>query len=186
MGVLSGVSTLTKKYVKLAKKKKIKIFDTRKTTPCLRVLEKYAVKIGGGNNHRFGIYDQVLIKENHIKLIGRKIDIKKPGECEIFIKNLRSKVKPKVKIEVEADSIQLVQKICKCKVDIIMLDNFKPIEIKKAIKIIKKVNKKIEIEVSGNITLKNINSYLIRGIDRISIGEITHSAPSVDFSLIIL
>lgn len=183
---LSGISTLTAKYVAVARKKRIKIYDTRKTTPCLRSLEKYAVKVGGGENHRLGLYDQVLIKENHFRLLARKIDMKKKEECEEFLALLRKKISSKTKIEVEANSLDLVRKISRCRVDIIMLDNLKPSQIKKAVQIIKKNNKQIKIEVSGNINLNNINTYLLKGIDRISIGRITHSAPALDFSLLIL
>lgn len=183
---LSGIATLTSKYVAIAGKKNIKIYDTRKTTPCLRVLEKYAVKVGGGENHRFGLYDQVLIKENHLRLLERKIDMTSRGECQLFLEALKRKIGPKIKVEVEANNLEMVKKISRCKVDIIMLDNFKASQIKKAIQIIRKNNKRMEIEVSGNINLRNIKKYLFKGINRISIGEITHSAPALDFSLLIL
>lgn len=168
---LSGIATLTSKYVEKVKGLKVKIVDTRKTTPGLRVLEKYAVRMGGGFNHRFGLYDAVLVKDNHIALSGG-------------IRKALAKVKKETphttKIEVETKSIKEVKDTLKVGVDIIMLDNMDLGMIKKAVKMIKG---KALVEASGNINLENVRKIAETGVDLISIGAITHSAAAVDISL---
>lgn len=167
---LSGIATYTAKLCKLVD---VKISDTRKTTPGLRLLEKYAVKIGGGLNHRMNLRDGVLIKENHIKVA---------GSISEAINRILRKKPAGLKIEVEAKNINEVKEILKFPVDIIMLDNFNLNDIRKAVRII---NKKCLVEVSGNVTEKNIKNIAKTGIDFISIGAITHSAKSIDFSLLV-
>lgn len=168
---LSGIATLTSKYVEKIKGTKAKIVDTRKTTPGLRVLEKYAVRMGGGFNHRFGLYDAVLIKDNHIELSG---SIKKAVE------NVKGKTSHTTRIEVEARSLKEVKDALQSGVDIIMLDNMDLETTRKAVKLIKG---KALIEASGNINLDNVREMAKTGVDLISIGAITHSAPAVDISL---
>lgn len=168
---LSGIATLTSKYVEKIKGTKAKIVDTRKTTPGLRVLEKYAVRMGGGFNHRFGLYDAVLIKDNHIELSG---SIKKAVE------NVKGKTSHTTRIEVEARSLKEVKDALQSGVDIIMLDNMDLETTGKAVKLIKG---KALIEASGNINLDNVREMAKTGVDLISIGAITHSAPAVDISL---
>jgi len=171
---LSGIATLTSKFVKLAFP--CKIYDTRKTTPGFRRQEKYAVRIGGGYNHRFGLFDEILIKDNHIKIAGSIKDA---------VKSVKKRY-PEKKIEVETEDIEGVKEAISQGVDIIMLDNFPLPEMKEAISIIRKEDKKIKIEVSGGINLSNIKKIARLAPDIISIGSLTHSAPSLDLSLEIL
>lgn len=171
---LSGIATLTKRFVD-AVAGKCKIYDTRKTTPGLRRMEKYAVLVGGGRNHRFGLFDKILIKENHIAIT---------GGIEEAVKRVR-KIDSKRFIEVETESLEEVKAAISCRVCRIMLDNFSPEDMKKAIDLIKEAED-IKIEVSGNIELSNIKEIAELGPDIISCGKLTHSAPCLDFSLKIL
>jgi len=167
---LSSISSFTNKFVTELNNKKIKILDTRKTTPGLRTLEKYAVKTGNGFNHRQNLREMILIKDNHIAAAG--------GIKNAL--NLIAKYKKKLKVEVECDNIKQVSSAILFNPEIIMLDNMSIEDIEKSIKII---NKKAFIEVSGGINLDNIKKYRKLEIDYISIGAITHSAPSVDIGL---
>ncbi len=172
---MSGIATLTKKYTDKLKGYSTKLLDTRKTTPNFRLLEKEAVRIGGGVNHRFGLYDMIMLKDNHIDYSG---GIEKA--IEMSWKYVQEK-KPGLKIEVETRSIDDVKKVMKKgKINRIMLDNFTPEKIKEALKII---NGKYETEASGGITLENIESYAATGVDFISSGAIIHQAKSLDLSL---
>ena len=166
---LSGISTLTNRYVKKAKP--IKILDTRKTTPGLREFEKYAVICGGGNNHRFGLYDQVLIKDNHIELA---------GSITKAVKLIKEKIANDNIIEVEVKNIEEVDEALNNNVDIIMLDNMN-IEIMK--QAINKINGKAKIEISGGVTYERLEEISKIGADFISIGALTHSAAAVDISM---
>ncbi|MFL0252315.1 carboxylating nicotinate-nucleotide diphosphorylase [Clostridium neuense] len=168
---LSGIATTTNKLCNAVKDTGVKIVDTRKTTPGMRVMEKYAVKIGGGFNHRFGLSDGILIKDNHIAAAG---SIK--NAIELTRKNT-SFVR---KIEVETESISEVKEALEAGADIIMLDNMNAEDIKKSIKII---DKKALIEVSGNITFDTIKAKAIKGVDFISCGMITHSSKNLDLSM---
>lgn len=172
---MSGIATYTNKLVQLCKGTKTKVIDTRKTTPNLRGLEKWAVVLGGGENHRIGLYDMILIKDNHIDYAG---GIKQAIEAANAY--LRSKNK-KLKIEVEARNLEEVKQILAIgNVHRIMLDNFTTADIKKAVKII---NGKYETEASGGITEQTITSYAKCGVDFISVGALTHSIKSLDLSL---
>ena len=168
---LSGISTNTKKYVKELEGTKAKILDTRKTTPGFRAFEKYAVKVGGGYNHRFALYDMVMLKDNHIALAG---GIKKAVE------EIRKNVSPMVKIEVEVSDLEQFKEALDLNIDIIMLDNMSIEDIKKAVQI---NNGKADLEASGNITLQNIKQVAETGVDFISSGALIHSARWVDLSL---
>ena len=172
---MSGIATLTKKYVDKLSGYKTKLLDTRKTTPNFRLLEKAAVKIGGGNNHRFGLYDMIMLKDNHIDY---------SGGIENAINNAYNYVQQNnlnLKIEVETRSLEDVKKVMQTgKVNIVMLDNFTPEEIMEALKII---NGKYETEASGGINLENIESYAATGVDYISSGAVIHQAVSLDLSL---
>lgn len=168
---LSGIATFTSFFVKKIKGTNAKVVDTRKTSPCMRIMEKYAVRIGGGYNHRFGLFDGILIKDNHIKVAG---GIKKA------VKLAKKSCSHLQKIEVEVSSIQELIEALDAQADVVMLDNMKLEDIKKAVKI---ADRKVTLEVSGNVTLKNIRSIAETGVDLISIGAITHSAPSSDISL---
>ena len=166
---LSGISTLTNKYVKKAGP--IKILDTRKTTPGLRVFEKYAVMCGGGNNHRFGLYDQVLIKDNHIELA---------GSITMAVNLIKETIGKDNIIEVEVKTIEEVEEAINNNVDIIMLDNMDVTIMKQAIK---KINGRAKIEISGGITYEKLGELSNIGADFISIGALTHSASAIDISM---
>ena len=174
---LSGIATLTKKYVDLASSFGVKIFDTRKTTPNLRLLEKYAVRIGGGFNHRFGLDSGVLIKDNHIEICG---GVKKAVE------RARRKVSSFLKIEVEVGNLSEVKETIEAGVDAIMLDNMRIEETKEAVRLIRKEKRKILIEASGGVTLENITDIAKTGIDLVSVGRLTHSVKSLSMSLQII
>jgi nicotinate-nucleotide pyrophosphorylase (carboxylating) len=172
---MCGIATLTRKYTDKLKDYPTKLLDTRKTTPNFRLIEKEAVKIGGAVNHRFGLYDMIILKDNHIDFCGgieKAID-----KAYDYVQHK----KPGLKIEVETRSIEDVKKVIhNGKADRIMLDNFTPKKIKQALKLI---NGKFETEASGGITLKNIAQYAATGVDFISSGAIIHQATSLDLSL---
>lgn len=172
---MSGIATLTKKYTDKLKGYKTKLLDTRKTTPNFRLLEKEAVKIGGGTNHRFGLYDMIMLKDNHIDYCGGiEKAINKAYDY------LQSK-KMDLKIEVETRSIDDVEKVMGVgKVNRIMLDNFTPEKIVEALQIIKGI---YETEASGGIQFDNLESYAATGVDYISSGAIIHQSKSLDLSL---
>jgi nicotinate-nucleotide pyrophosphorylase (carboxylating) len=172
---MSGIATLTKKYVKKLEGYKTKLLDTRKTTPNFRLLEKEAVKIGGGVNHRFGLYDMIMLKDNHIDYSGG-IEKAITKAYDYIQKNNLS-----LKIEVETRSVDDVKKVMAIgKVNRIMLDNFTPEKIVEALKVI---GEKFETEASGGINYDNIESYAVTGVDYISSGAIIHQAVSLDLSL---
>ena len=172
---MSGIATHTNKLVQLCKGTTTKIIDTRKTTPNLRGLEKWAVLLGGGANHRIGLYDMILIKDNHIDYAG---GIKQAIEAANSYLKIKNK---KLKIEIEARNLDEVKQILSVgKVNRIMLDNFIISDIKKAVKLI---NGKYETEASGGITEKSIKNYAKCGVNFISVGALTHSIKSLDLSL---
>jgi nicotinate-nucleotide pyrophosphorylase (carboxylating) len=169
---MCGIATLTAKYVKAVRGTKAKILDTRKTVPGLRILDKMAVRIGGGRNHRIGLYDGVLIKDNHIEAA---------GDITSAVKAQRKN--PFMKIEVETKNIKEVKEALKCDVDVIMLDNMSVPSMKKAVDF---VNGRTLLEASGNVSLKNVADIAAIGVDFISIGELTHSVRAADISLKII
>ena len=171
---LSGIATLTSKYVKAVEGLPVKILDTRKTAPGLRMLDKYAVSVGGGYNHRFGLFDMVLIKDNHIKIAG--------GISEA-VAVIRKKYRQKYKIEVETSGFEEVKEALIAGADIIMLDNMTPEQMKKAVRII---DKNAIVEASGGITLRNVKEVAETGVDFISVGSLTHSAPALDIGLYVV
>ena len=156
-------------FVKIVKGKKCKICCTRKTIPNLRVIQKYAVRLGGGNNHRFNLSDEFLIKDNHIVVS----DIKN-------LINLAIKNKNKKKISVEVDNLSQLKRILGLKFNTVLFDNMSVKKLKIGVKIAKKY---YETEASGNINLKTVKSVAATGVNRISVGSITHSAPAIDFKL---
>lgn len=173
---LSGIATLTARYVEEIKGTKTKILDTRKTTPGLRILEKYAVKAGGGENHRMGLFDMILIKENHIRA----------GEgIKDAIRRARSK-HPEQNIEVEVRNLSQLKEAVELKSDWIMLDNMRIQQMKKAVRMIRSGNPNVRIEASGGINLRNVRAIALTGVDFISVGALTHSAPALDLSLILV
>ncbi|WP_288887182.1 carboxylating nicotinate-nucleotide diphosphorylase [uncultured Eubacterium sp.] len=168
---MSGIATYTNKTASLLEGTKTKLLDTRKTTPNNRVFEKYSVKVGGGNNHRYNLSDGVLLKDNHIGAAGSVTNaIKMAKEYAPFVR----------KIEVEVENFDMVKEAVEAGADIIMLDNMKPEQLKEAIAYI---DGKAEIEISGNVTKENLNLYVEMGVDYISSGALTHSAPILDVSL---
>jgi nicotinate-nucleotide pyrophosphorylase (carboxylating) len=174
---MSGIATLTRQYTDRLKGYKTKILDTRKTTPNFRLLEKEAVRIGGGVNHRFGLYDMIMLKDNHIDYCG--------GIEEAINRSYEytQKYRPDLKIEVETRSIEDVQKVLKIgkdKVFRVMLDNFQPSELEEAVALI---NNAFETEASGGINLHTIEAYASTGVDYVSVGGLIHQAKSVDLSL---
>ena len=178
---LSGIATETKKMVEKTEGK-VKIYDTRKTTPNLRILEKYAVKTGGGYNHRFGLYDIILIKDNHIKALMRKEGVDKISAIILGIERSKKRTGGKVKIELEVENFKEGIVAYKSGADIIMFDNAKKEEVLKFRKFLKG-KRKVEIEWSGNVSLKKIEEIKKLSVDRVSVGYITHSAKALDFSL---
>jgi nicotinate-nucleotide pyrophosphorylase (carboxylating) len=172
---MSGIATLTRQYVDRLQKYKTRVLDTRKTTPNFRLLEKEAVRIGGGINHRFGLYDMILLKDNHIDYCG---SLEKAIEKAVAYRNAH---KPQLKIEVETRSIDEVQRVLAIgMIDRIMLDNFSPRQIVRALKLI---NDRFETEASGGINLDNLEDYARTGVDYVSIGALIHQAQSLDLSL---
>ncbi len=172
---MSGIATLTRQYVDKLQKYKTRILDTRKTTPNFRLLEKEAVRIGGGINHRFGLYDMIMLKDNHIDYAGSlERAIEKASAY-------RQTYKPHLKIEVETRNIEEVQRVLDIgKVDRIMLDNFTPRQLSKALALI---GEQYETEASGGINLNNVEDYARTGVDYVSIGALIHQARSLDLSL---
>jgi nicotinate-nucleotide pyrophosphorylase (carboxylating) len=167
---LSGIATLTHAFVERIKGVKAKIVDTRKTTPCLRFLEKYAVRTGGGYNHRFGLFDGVLIKDNHLTAVGSiREAVQRSRKCHHLLK-----------IEVEVKNLQELSEAVEAGADVVMLDNMPVSDIKEAVRI---ANSRVLLEASGGITLENLRDIAETGVDFISVGALTHSAPSADISL---
>lgn len=171
---LSGISTKTSSYINKLNNKKIKILDTRKTIPGIRVAQKYAVLCGGGKNHRFGLYDQILIKENHIT--------ENINNINIFLEKISKKINFK-KISIEVETLKELKFVQNYNPKNILLDNFTITQIKKACKLIDR--NQTTIEISGNINIKNINKYSKLDVDYISIGDLTKNIDSLDFSMLV-
>lgn len=168
---MSGIATYTNNMVKLLEGSSVKLLDTRKTTPNMRIFEKYAVKVGGGNNHRYNLSDGILLKDNHIDAAGGVANaIKMAKEYAPFVR----------KIEVEVENLDMLKEALEAGADIIMLDNMSPEMMKEAIKL---TRGKAVTECSGNITKENIQTIIDTGVDYVSSGALTHSAPILDVSL---
>ncbi len=168
---LSGIATLTAQFVEKIKAYPVRVTDTRKTTPGLRVLEKYAVRAGGGKNHRFNLTDGVLIKDNHIAAC---------GSIKSAVEKVRENVPHTIRVEVETDTLDQVVECLTCGVDIIMLDNMSPALMSEAVR---KINGRALVEASGGVNLDTIEAIAQSGVDIISIGALTHSAPSCDIGM---
>jgi nicotinate-nucleotide pyrophosphorylase (carboxylating) len=172
---LSGVATLTAQYVELVKGLPVKILDTRKTVPGLRTLEKYAVSIGGGANHRLGLGDLTLIKDNHLAILRKRgLDIQE------IIRQSRSKVAPDIKIEIETTNPEDAVAAANAGADIVMLDNMSLDEMRRAVEL---VNHKATLEASGGVNIDTVRAIAETGVDWISVGALTHSARALDISL---
>ena len=168
---MSGIATYTSNMVKLLEGSSVKLLDTRKTTPNMRIFEKYAVKVGGGNNHRYNLSDGILLKDNHIDAAGGVANaIKMAKEYAPFVR----------KIEVEVENLDMLKEALDAGADIIMLDNMTPEMMKEAVKL---TRGKAVTECSGNITKENIQTIIDTGVDYVSSGALTHSAPILDVSL---
>ena len=193
LGHLSGIATLTAEYVKEVKGSGVKIYDTRKTTPGLRELEKYAVALGGGFNFRIGLWDGIMIKDNHLEALGLVKGggsrVKAVKEAVVVFKNRGYK-----NVEVEVETLAEFKEALGAGADIIMLDNMKVEDIRKAVRLNGSMTcvgdglkpsptGKVILEASGGINIENVKRIAKTGVDRISIGRLTHSAPSIDFSL---
>ncbi len=174
LSFLSGIATQTRRFVDTIKPYRAAILDTRKTMPLLRQLERYAVRTGGGTNHRFNLNDMVMIKDNH-HVVCAQMDIKK------VVADLKKKTK--AKIEIEVDNFDQLKEALESKADIILLDNMKPQQIAQAVKMRNQIKSKILLEASGSIGLHNVRQYAATGVDRISIGALTHSYQSLDISM---
>ena len=171
---MSGIATMTRRYVDELAGTKTQLLDTRKTVPGLRVLDKYAVLCGGGVNHRLDLSDGILIKNNHISL---------GGGMEVVLAKARANRKPEQKIEVEVRTMQELETAIASGVDSLLVDNMTPDEVKKAVKFVRSRGFSIPIEASGGIQLNNVRKYALAGVDYISVGALTHSVPAVDLSM---
>ena len=172
---LSGIATLTAQFVEAIRGTNTKILDTRKTTPGWRRFEKYAVACGGGKNHRIGLFDMILIKDNHLAALKNE----KPNAIEAAIQRAQKKF-PKLKIEVEADTLEQAAQATAAGADIILLDNMNLRQLRSAVKI---VNGRAQTEASGGVTMKIVRAIASTGVDFISVGALTHSARAVDIGL---
>ena len=182
---LSGIATAANRFAEKVKGYKVQIMDTRKTIPGWRYLEKYAVRVGGGVNHRMGLYDQILIKDNHLKVMGSE---RENGAISRLVKKAREQIENGILIEVEVEDLSRLRDAVDAGVDIILFDNMTPAKIKEAVDMVKEFEKSastgkaILTEASGNITIQNVEEYAKAGVDRISVGAITHSVRALDIS----
>jgi nicotinate-nucleotide pyrophosphorylase (carboxylating) len=172
---LSGIATLTARFVEAVRGTRARILDTRKTTPGLRRLEKYAVRCGGGFNHRFGLFDQVLIKDNHLAALKGAA----PNPIAVAVQRARARW-PRLTVEVEADTLEQVAQAVAAGADMILLDNMSPRQLRAAVQL---VAGRARTEASGGVTLRTVRQIAQAGVDFISVGALTHSAPAVDIGL---
>ena len=172
---LSGIATLTRQYVDAVKGTRAQVLDTRKTTPGLRRLEKYAVTCGGGHNHRAGLYDRVLIKDNHLAALQHEL----PNPIAAAVKRAREKY-PQHKIEVEADTLEQVEQALAAGADMILLDNMNLVQLRMAVQ---RAKGRAKTEASGGVNLANVRQIAETGVDSISVGALTHSARAADIAL---
>jgi nicotinate-nucleotide pyrophosphorylase (carboxylating) len=175
---LSGIATQTRRYVDAVAGLKCQVLDTRKTLPGWRLLEKYAVRCGGGHNHRVGLYDGVLIKDNHLYALG-------PGKKEIraAVAAARGLHGPAVPVEIEVDNLAELDEALRCGPDIVLLDNMPPEAMREAVRRREAVAPKVLLEASGGVTLATVRAVAETGVDRVSVGALTHSSPALDIAL---
>lgn len=169
---LSGVATLTRRFVELARP--VRVYDTRKTTPGLRLVEKYAVRCGGGNNHRIGLSDGVMIKDNHVAAV---------GDLETLREKVFELAEKGLPIVIEAQTLEQAILFATFPVDVLMLDNFSAAGLARAVRAVRSVHPRLQIEASGGVSLDTVGAIARTGVDRVSVGALTHSAPAVDISL---
>ncbi|HLH52253.1 MAG TPA: carboxylating nicotinate-nucleotide diphosphorylase [Verrucomicrobiae bacterium] len=172
---LSGIATLTAQFVQAVNGTRAKILDTRKTTPGWRRLEKYAITCGGGRNHRIGLYDMVLIKDNHLAALAKETS----NPIGVAVQRARAQF-PKLKIEVETDTLEQVDQALAAEADLILLDNMNPVQLRLAVQ---KCKGRAETEASGGVTLATVRAIAESGVDYVSVGALTHSARAVDIGL---
>lgn len=174
---LSGIATATRELVELVRPYPVRVVDTRKTTPGLRALEKYAVRVGGGHNHRFGLYDAVLIKDNHIVAA---------GGLAAAVAAVRGQIPHTMTVEVEVETLEQLEEALKTEADIIMLDNMDPETLRVAVervRLVRQKGHKVLLEASGGVSTENIVAIAQTGVDLISVGRLTHSVRALDLSL---
>ncbi len=171
---LSGIATLTRRFVKAVEGLPVKIVETRKTTPGLRYLEKYAVRVGGGHNHRFGLSEGLLIKDNHILAC---------GGVEAAVRRARASAPHVFRVEVEVRNLEELREALSSGAEVILLDNFDPVELREAVKLARNLKPEVVLEASGGVTLENVRAVAETGVDLISVGRLTHSARAVDIHL---
>lgn len=175
---MCGTATLTHRFVEAVKPYDCQVLDTRKTTPCLRVFEKFAVLCGGGTNHRFGLYDRILMKDNHRRLWAGG----DPNRLDLAVEAAR-KAYPLLAVEIEVESIAELESALRAEPEWIMLDNMTCDLMRECVRIVRASGKKTRLEASGGITLETANAIASTGVDALSVGALTHSAPSVDLAL---
>jgi nicotinate-nucleotide pyrophosphorylase (carboxylating) len=175
---LSGVATQTRRFVDALGDHPSRILDTRKTTPGWRLLEKYAVRCGGGHNHRLGLYDGVLIKDNHLAALGGH-----SAPITNAVRAARAKCVPAVPVEIEIDHFDQLEEALACRPDIILLDNMSPNQLAAAVQKRQELAPEVLLEASGGVTLDTVAAIAATGVDRISVGQLTHSAPALDIAL---
>jgi nicotinate-nucleotide pyrophosphorylase (carboxylating) len=178
---LSGIATLTREYVNAVAGLPVKILDTRKTTPGWRLLEKYAVRMGGGANHRIGLYDMVLIKDNHLAAI-RNAEGRTTDEIKTAISLARERF-PNLRVEVEVDSLEQLDQALAARPDIVLLDNMSIDQMRDAVARRNSAAPKVQLEASGGVNLQTVRAIADTGVDRISVGALTHSAKALDIAL---
>lgn len=172
---LSGVATLTAQFVQAISGTRTQVLDTRKTTPGWRRLEKYAVACGGGHNHRMGLFDMVLIKDNHLAALSREL----PDAINVAVQRARAQY-PQLKLEIEADNLDQVDQALAAQADVVLLDNMNPVQLRLAVQ---KCKGRAQTEASGGVTLASVRAIAEAGVDFVSVGALTHSARAVDIGL---
>ncbi len=182
---LSGIATLTRRYVDAVAGTGAAIYDTRKTTPGWRVLEKYAVRAGGGRNHRMGLYDGVLVKDNHLAALGEEGSGEPIAALAESLAAARAKLGPDALIEVEVDTLEQLERALALPVNVVLLDNMPPERLREAVAVrdAAGLRGRVALEASGGVGLGNVRAVAESGVERISVGALTHSAPAVDIGL---
>jgi nicotinate-nucleotide pyrophosphorylase (carboxylating) len=180
---LCGIATLTAQFVAAVKGTRAAIYDTRKTTPGWRVLEKYAVRCGGGLNHRLGLFDAVLIKDNHLAWLKAAAERDAPDPIVTAIAAARASTAPGTTVEIEVDSLEQLESALACAPDVVLVDNLRPEQVLLAVQRRDAVAPKVQLEASGGVTLATVRNLAQTGVDRISVGALTHSAPALDIGM---
>jgi nicotinate-nucleotide pyrophosphorylase (carboxylating) len=180
---LSGIATLTSQFVAAVAGTRAAIYDTRKTTPGWRALEKYAVRCGGGVNHRFGLFDAVLIKDNHLAWLQAEAGACGSDPIPAALAAAVATIPAGTMIEIEVDSLEQLRRALGCARDIILLDNLEPEEVAEAVRLRDALAPRVALEASGGVRLATVRALALTGVDRISVGALTHSAPALDLAM---